>query len=157
MQGFEDMLCVITSGLDNSQTQVASDIALTDGLQRGLVEERRARPDETSEPVRERTDFARDILMGKHFRQVTRNDIMASPAECAGENSLDCVKPQLHLHKGRGREVVPELVNKLQPDGVVTGIVARTGLPGFFIGNTAEVIRLQSDCALLAAKTPVQL
>jgi nucleotide-binding universal stress UspA family protein len=32
--------------------------------------------------------------------------------------------------------------------------VARTGLPGFFIGNTAETIISQLDCSLLAVKPP---
>jgi nucleotide-binding universal stress UspA family protein len=32
------------------------------------------------------------------------------------------------------------------------GTVARTSIPGFFIGNTAEAILEQIDCSVLAVK-----
>ena len=36
----------------------------------------------------------------------------------------------------------------------IVGAVARTGLSGFFMGNTAESILSQLDCSVLAVKPP---
>jgi nucleotide-binding universal stress UspA family protein len=45
---------------------------------------------------------------------------------------------------------------------LVMGTVCRTGIPGFFIGNTAEMILGQVDCSVLTVKpkdfeSPVKL
>ncbi len=37
---------------------------------------------------------------------------------------------------------------------VVMGAVARTGIPGFIMGNTAETILNQIGCSVLAVKPP---
>ena len=57
---------------------------------------------------------------------------------------------------------MPSLARRKRVDLVVMGTVARTGVPGLFIGNTAEAILNQVQCSVLAAKpdgfvTPVQL
>ena len=72
------------------------------------------------------------------------------------------LKPQVHLLKGLARQEIPGLVNRLGVDLVVMGTVARTGVPGLFIGNTAETILEQIGCSVLAIKpagfvTPVTL
>jgi nucleotide-binding universal stress UspA family protein len=43
-------------------------------------------------------------------------------------------------------------VAKLQADIVVMGTVARTGISGLIIGNTAETILNQLTCSVLAVK-----
>ena len=60
--------------------------------------------------------------------------------------------PQLHLMKGHARHVVPIKVQELDVDLIVMGTVARTGIPGFLMGNTAESILNQIDCSVLAIK-----
>jgi len=60
--------------------------------------------------------------------------------------------PQKHLIRGLAQKEIPTLVNKLRVDLVVMGTVARTGIPGFFIGNTAETILSQINCSVLAIK-----
>ena len=67
---------------------------------------------------------------------------------------------RIHLMKGEAGKVIPSLVQKKQADLVVMGTVARTGIPGFFIGNTAEKILRAVDCSVLtvkpkAFKTPI--
>jgi len=62
------------------------------------------------------------------------------------------LSPQKHLIKGLPQKEIPLLVNKLGVDLVVMGTVARTGIPGFFIGNTAETILSQINCSVLAVK-----
>ena len=59
---------------------------------------------------------------------------------------------QLHLLKGSPDEEIPRLSRKIEADLVVIGTVARTGIAGLFIGNTAETIFNQLDCSVLAVK-----
>jgi len=79
-----------------------------------------------------------------------------------GKETLDYLKPQIHVLKGMPREEIPRLAQKVNADILVMGTVARTGISGFFIGNTAENILMQVDCSILAIKpkefmTPVTL
>lgn len=71
-----------------------------------------------------------------------------------GKDTVDYIQPQIHLPKGAARIVIPELANELQVDCVVMGTVARTGIPGLFMGNTAEAILDQLNCSVLAIKPP---
>ena len=71
-----------------------------------------------------------------------------------GEDTADYIKPQLHMPKGPARKVIPELARELQVDCIVMGTVARTGVPGLFMGNTAETILDQLECSVLAIKPP---
>ena len=64
--------------------------------------------------------------------------------------------------KGDAGKVLPALAQKKQIGLVVMGTVSRTGVAGFFIGNTAERVLYQIDCAVLAVKpdgfvTPVKI
>jgi nucleotide-binding universal stress UspA family protein len=56
--------------------------------------------------------------------------------------------------KGHAQNVVPEIARNLAVDLVVMGTVARTGIAGFFMGNTAESILTQLDCSVLTIKPP---
>lgn len=69
-----------------------------------------------------------------------------------GMEAMNFLKPKLHLITGQAREVVPIKVQELDVDLIVMGTVARTGIPGFFMGNTAESILNQIDCSVLAIK-----
>ena len=64
------------------------------------------------------------------------------------------MKPRTHLPKGPAGEVIPALARELKTDIVVMGTVARTGIPGMIIGNTAESVLSQLDCSVLAVKPP---
>ena len=79
-----------------------------------------------------------------------------------GRDSLQYIRPKIHLIKGHPKIDVPKFAEKMNTDLVVMGTVARTGLSGFFMGNTAESILNQLDCSVLAVKpqgfvTPVIL
>ena len=58
----------------------------------------------------------------------------------------------VHMLQGRAGNIIPETVSDLQADLLVMGTVCRTGIPGFFIGNTAESILNQVDCSVLTIK-----
>ena len=79
-----------------------------------------------------------------------------------GENALNYLKPQIHLLKGSAHREIPRLTKNIEADLVVMGTVARTGISGFFMGNTAETILNQLNCSVLAVKplgfeTPITL
>lgn len=59
---------------------------------------------------------------------------------------------QLHVEKGVASEVIPKLVDQLSIDLLVMGTVARVGIPGFIMGNTAEEIINSINCSLLTVK-----
>lgn len=61
-------------------------------------------------------------------------------------------EPQRHVIKGDPREVVSSKARLLDVDLVVMGTVARTGIKGFIMGNTAESILTQLDCSVLTVK-----
>jgi nucleotide-binding universal stress UspA family protein len=76
--------------------------------------------------------------------------------------ALEYVNPQTHLLEGSPRKEIPAFAGKIEADIVVMGTVARAGIPGFFMGNTAETILCQLGCSILAVKpkgfvTPVTL
>jgi universal stress protein E len=71
-----------------------------------------------------------------------------------GAEAYDLVAPTFHLVKGAASAVIPETARSLGADLVVMGTLARTGVPGLLIGNTAETILEQLDCSVLAVKPP---
>lgn len=80
----------------------------------------------------------------------------------AARDAMEYLQPVIHLPEGSPRKEIPDLAKRLAVDCVVMGTVARTGIPGFFIGNTAETILEQIECSVLAIKpdgfvTPVTL
>jgi len=74
--------------------------------------------------------------------------------EQIGAETYSYLSPRVHLPMGSASTAIPTLVKQLQADLVVMGTVARTGIPGFIIGNTAESILDQLTCSVLALKPP---
>lgn len=101
----------------------------------------------------------------EEVRQISQTSMQKFLHECSNDPERRLPdRPELveHLVKGPPREVIPALANSVNADLVVMGTVARTGIPGIFMGNTAELILSQLDCAVLAVKparfvTPVTL
>jgi len=56
------------------------------------------------------------------------------------------------LVRGEPREVIPDAVASLDAGVLVLGTVARIGIAGFIIGNTAEDVLNAVECDLLAVK-----
>ncbi|MCK4814630.1 universal stress protein, partial [bacterium] len=88
----------------------------------------------------------------QHLRNVNilTNEIISK----LGGNAMKLLKPQIHLLKGSPRKEIPILAGEIEADLVIMGTVARIGIPGFFIGNTAETILNRIDCSVLAIKPP---
>jgi len=96
----------------------------------------------------------------KHQRLL--DSAVAEYMAAIGRGTGNYPDPQIHLIKGHARDAIPELANTLQTDLLVMGTVARTGIQGFLMGNTAETILKRVDCSVLAVKpegfaTPVTL
>jgi nucleotide-binding universal stress UspA family protein len=76
--------------------------------------------------------------------------------------ALGNVKHQVHLLKGEAGELISALAKKKRAELIVMGTVSRTGIRGFFIGNTAEKVLSQVGCSVLTVKpdrfiTPVRM
>ncbi|HHL45226.1 MAG TPA: universal stress protein, UspA [Gammaproteobacteria bacterium] len=82
------------------------------------------------------------------------NLLMNETINKLGNNALEYLKPQIFLLKGSPRKEIPAFAAEIGVDLVIMGTVARTGIPGFFMGNTAETILNRLDCSILAVKPP---
>jgi nucleotide-binding universal stress UspA family protein len=91
-------------------------------------------------------------IRSHHARRL--DELMRETGAKLGSDAMDYLKPQLHLLKGSARKEIPVLAKQLQVDCIVMGTVARTGIRGFIMGNTAETILGQIDCSVLAIKPP---
>ena len=71
-----------------------------------------------------------------------------------GDETMTYLAPALHLIEGETCEVITEFIEEKKVDVIVMGTVARTGIAGFFMGNTAESILNSINCSMLAVKPP---
>lgn len=69
-----------------------------------------------------------------------------------GNDVADYLQPKTHLIKGTPSKKICSTACSLNIDLIVMGSVARTGIPGFIIGNTAESILGQVTCSVLVVK-----
>ncbi len=74
--------------------------------------------------------------------------------ELLSSQDLIGIPYRLHLIEGQPGQVIPELARHESIELVVMGTVCRTGIAGFFVGNTAEAVLPEIDCALLTVKPP---
>ena len=85
---------------------------------------------------------------------VNLNSLINDVASAGMGGALKYLKPHKHILRGSARKEIPLLAKSINADLIVMGTVARTGISGFFIGNTAETILNQIDCSVLAIKPP---
>lgn len=64
------------------------------------------------------------------------------------------IVPQQHLVHARPADAIIDFVQVHAVDLLVMGTVGRTGIPGLFIGNTAEGVLSEVTCSVLALKPP---
>ncbi len=62
------------------------------------------------------------------------------------------IEPQVHLLQGEPADSIGGLAERVEADLIVMGTLGRTGLPGFFIGNTAEDLLQTTRASVLAVK-----
>ncbi len=61
---------------------------------------------------------------------------------------------KVHVIHGSPADVIVDFVNRYQINLLVLGTVARTGLSGLLMGNTAERILAEVGCSVMAVKPP---
>jgi nucleotide-binding universal stress UspA family protein len=94
------------------------------------------------------------VAQVQRHHETKLDDLMREAADIVGQDALDYLEHQLHMVKGPARKEIPALANRINADLIVMGTVARTGVPGFIMGNTAETILNHLDCSVLALKPP---
>ncbi len=85
----------------------------------------------------------------EHINQQLKKHALAKPAE-------------VHLETGDASAQIVKLIERYKVDLLVMGTVARSGIAGFFTGNTAERLLPHVPCSVIAVKptgfqTPVSL
>lgn len=90
----------------------------------------------------------------KRQRAANLDALLRETAANVGPDALDYLRPHKHLVKGAAGKEIPALAKRIEADLIVMGTVARTGIAGFIVGNTAETILNQIECSVLAIKPP---
>lgn len=97
----------------------------------------------------------RSMIEGAHaWHESAMKKLTQNLRRHIGTEAYEYLAPWIHLPRGEAKKEIPALVKDLNADLVVMGTVARTGIPGFIIGNTAEAILDQLQCSVLAIKPP---
>ena len=103
------------------------------------------------------------LRRGRHRPPAGEVDAMAEDAYRSSRRQLDELvllasgrgaRVEPHLVKGEAGVVVPDVLETLRPGVLVMGTLARTGLKGVFVGNTAERVLGSIDVPVLAVKPP---
>ncbi len=96
----------------------------------------------------------REISRSKfnEFIHETRDFHNSKLQSCLAEHKLERVNHHVHLLKGEPGILIPELAKEKDIDVIVMGTVCRTGVAGFFMGNTAEKVLNQVECSVLTVK-----
>lgn len=100
------------------------------------------------------SDETVDLYTEQIRRECTTNleVLLLEMNQLVGQETIDYLRPKLHLVKGDPSKEIPLMVEKYAVDLLIMGTVARTGIPGFIIGNTAESILQGVQCSVLAIK-----
>lgn len=108
-----------------------------------------------------------DFEFEKYLRGNTRVDVPESTMRSTIDNAQSSHHAELsrlieasgiggtfHVHrlKGRAAKMISFFVKNKKVDILVMGTVARTGILGYLMGNTAENIMVELKCSLLALK-----
>lgn len=140
--------------LNRKILELAGSLALSDSTSLHLVHAWGAFAEETirgrsESPANKVTAYIEKEYLA-HQKQLFR--LSETLRRLLGDDSYNVLKPGLHLLKGPAQKAIPAAVRNLQADLVVIGTVARTGVSGFLIGNTAEEILDHLACSVLAVK-----
>ena len=103
------------------------------------------------DPNRMAQDYVGDV-QSRHWHAL--ENLAGQAAEWIEPDRLKKVRLLPILKRGVPRKVIAAQAEKLKPDVLVMGTIARTGVPGFIIGNTAEDILNSVDCSVLTVKPP---
>ncbi|MGF1457106.1 MAG: universal stress protein [Alphaproteobacteria bacterium] len=106
-------------------------------------------PDTSDHGTAER--YVRDVQMA-HRRAL--DHLIAGARTWIGKDLASRITFVPMLRHGVARAVIPEEVAATHADLLVMGTIARIGVPGFIIGNTAEDVLNSVDCPVVTVKPP---
>ncbi|MBK5920099.1 hypothetical protein CCR80_03470 [Rhodothalassium salexigens] len=147
LAGLNRRLLDLAVGITDATTEAIHVVHVWDAPGEGLVRLWTNAPD----PDRAAEAYVSEV-QGAHGRaldQLVADARAGLPTEQAASLPLTA-----RLERGVVRQALPALVDSLSVDLLVMGTVARTGVPGLLIGNTAEDILNATDCSVLTAKPP---
>ncbi|MDO6562807.1 universal stress protein [Amphritea sp. 1_MG-2023] len=111
--------------------------------QAGFISLWAEQPDKVKEDL-----FSAECRQMQHKIKALMNDLKSK----IGVKSYNYLSPQTHLAEGPPERELPKIAKQLNADLVVMGTIARTGIAGMIIGNTAENVLPQLNCSVLAIK-----
>lgn len=94
----------------------------------------------------------RYVLGERELRERSMKTVDAQLRAQLGKEAYEYLAPDFHLLRGSAATQIPEATKQLDADLLVMGTVARTGVAGLLIGNTAETVLTQLHCSVLAVK-----
>ena len=153
-----DPLCpsITERDLNSEIFNIAGRIALSEGASLHFVH--------AWEPFGEKTMISRggateensaDYAAKEHAQHQKGLFILAEELrESIGNDAYISLTPSFHLPQGSAKKLIASLAIELKADLLVMGTVARTGVMGLIIGNTAETILDQLSCSVLTMKPP---
>ncbi len=148
----------IMSGLNEQILELASSLALSEFAELHIVHAWTAWGESFLSSPRFRLVDSGEVAEWVEQRRVDdkkkMNDLMEMLTETLSRKTIDYIKPQLHIIKGDAHTVIRDLVQEQQGDLLVMGTVARTGISGVIMGNTAESILESVGCSVLVVKPP---
>ena len=139
------------SALDRLVLDLATSLSVMDGSELHVVHAWRLVGEESfrySAFLRSSEAEIERLLDEEEDRHRSRLDAMLEGYEIEERGS------RVHLMKGDAGWLIPELARDTGAELIVMGTVGRTGISGFFIGNTAETILGHVNCSVLAVKPP---
>lgn len=150
--------------LNRSIIQLSSDIAIADSADLHVVHAWDAPIVGMLQMWADQPEEAKRVYIDNELlrHQVNMNKLKKLLPEWIGQEAINYCAPQYHLPMGTPDQAIPKAAQRLKADLVVMGTVARTGISGFIIGNTAEAILDQLQCSVLAVKpsgfeTPIKV
>lgn len=102
---------------------------------------------EQPEKVRERL-FESELKLRRKKMDILFDQLKSK----IGPDAYDYLSSVPHIVQGGPDREIPRVAKEIKADLVVMGTVARTGIKGVVIGNTAESILSQLECSVLAVK-----
>ena len=99
-----------------------------------------------------RNESPRDMI--DSYREKVQNDARTELSERVGNCDARTVSQgvRVEVFAGRPESVIERAVVEEQASLLVMGTIGRGGIPGFFIGNTAERLLAELQCSVLAIK-----
>ena len=159
---FDPMNEAPNQNLNRKILEIAASLALSDFASLHIIHAWEAFAEKRILSRNVSSEIAAEYIKREHdYHQNWLNSLADDLIGWIGKDAYNYLSPSFDLTKGPAKKMIAQRVSDLVADLVVMGTVARTGIPGIIIGNTAETIIDQIACSVLAIKpddfkTPIE-